>query len=530
MQFSKNNEAMLHVSEAHPKKTDSGSNDPTAASPPADSDVPIAADTPSSTTRGLYSPNTIRQLNLEDEVLEEAKNEQELYEQIFKITENVIVPEKEEETREDLKDKMIRFKIIKEKLHEQAKETVKILEEKIESLKHEILLSSEVEEKQRKEIEDISKETEKTRKNLNVRLQENAKLHKEKDEVVKEMNTLRETNGTLSKTNYDLKTKMKAKDDLIKAIKESNGAQDSDESEENEITVVQEDITHKCQNCNKTYKTNNDVKRHIEEKHTNKCNACDKIFKTGRDLENHIEAKHEEKTCTYCDTLCTGEQELANHMKECIDLGVANKTCTKCQQIFTNQGLKRHIKSCTGPKKKYYCSECGEQCNSPNDVKKHQSEEHDWETAKSKEVCKHWRKGNCWKGPTCKFSHVGYQNKTSDTTSKTTTRRVPACGNGISCEWLRKGACSFFHPRVGVQKPWANQDGRLKAKNQGTSQPIRNQTKFRGQSDRLPCRFDGRCEKVPNCPFLHSLQDFPLLQGKRNPGIQRDPNQRRNQK
>ena len=275
--------------------------------------------------------------------MEEAMNEQELYEHIFKITETVIDPENEEETREDLKNKMLRFKTIKEKkekLHEQSKEKVKILEENIKALKHECTLSSEVEEKQRKEIEDMSKEAEKTRKNLNVRIQENAKLHNEKDAAVEEMNTLRETNGTLSKTNYNLKTKLKTKDDLIKAMKESNEAQENNASEESEITVVQEDISHKCQQCNKTFKTRNNLKNHIEEKHTNKCNACDKIFKTSCDLENHIEAKHEEKTCTYCDTICTGEKELVNHMKECIDIGVANKSCTKCQQLFTNQGLK----------------------------------------------------------------------------------------------------------------------------------------------------------------------------------------------
>ena len=49
------------------------------------------------------------------QLLEEAKNEQELYEQIFKITETVIVPENEEETKEVLKNKMIRFKTIKDK-------------------------------------------------------------------------------------------------------------------------------------------------------------------------------------------------------------------------------------------------------------------------------------------------------------------------------------------------------------------------------------------------------------------------------
>ena len=135
-------------------------------------------------------------------------------------------------------------------------------------------------------------------------------------------------------------------------------------------------------------------------------------------------------------------------MKECIDLGVANKTFNKCQEIFTTQGLKRHSKVCTGPYKEFYCPDCGEQCNSIKNVKKHQSKEHTWETAQSKELSKHWRKGHCWKGTSCKFSHVGHQKETSVTINKTSTRRVPACGNGILCEWLRKGSCSFFHPRV----------------------------------------------------------------------------------
>ena len=81
-------------------------------------------------------------------------------------------------------------------------------------------MSSEVEEKQRKDIKEKSKEAEKTKKTLR---QENAKLDKDKNVIVKEMDKLRETNGTLSKTKYDQETKLKAKDDLIKGLKEIIG-------------------------------------------------------------------------------------------------------------------------------------------------------------------------------------------------------------------------------------------------------------------------------------------------------------------
>ena len=155
--------------------------------------------------------------------------------------------------------------------------------------------------------------------------------------------------------------------------------------------------------------------------------------------------------------------------------------------------------------------------------------------------------------------------------------------------WLSNGRCSFFHPNVGVQKPWtsinrsesgrqenrgpgAKKDGRRpggqqeslrpggwqesrkpggrqearrpegwqearrperweearrpggwqesrrpggwqEARGHGGRQEARGQGgRQQGyQSDREMCRFDGRCERIPNCPYIHSLEDFPPL-------------------
>ena len=209
------------------------------------------------------------------------------------------------------------------------------------------------------------------------------------------------------------------------------------------------------------------------------------------------------------------------------------------------------------------------------------------ELVKSRIVCKHWRKGNCLKGDLCGFSHVGKQNHTESVTTNKTSTRVPACSNGPSCEWLSKGSCSYFHPRVGVQKPWVNnktQGGRQQTRTQGGRQQTqvqggrqepraqggrlqtgaqedRRQTGTEGgrrpagaqgeqwqgraqggqqqtgaqegqertliQPDRAQCRFDGKCERIPNCPYIHSMEDFPPLQGRRNP-VPRVPANRRN--
>ena len=130
-------------------------------------------------------------------------------------------------------------------------------------------------------------------------------------------------------------------------------------------------------------------------------------------------------------------------------------------------------------------------------------------TEKSKEVCRHWRRGNCRCGESCGFSHVGHQLTESVEHISTNSTRVPACKHDISCKWLARGICSYFHKNVGVQKPWISNDNSEKthknthpSNNPGDSQP----------SGMSVCRYGARCHKVPKCTFLHSLADFPTLQ------------------
>ena len=158
------------------------------------------------------------------------------------------------------------------------------------------------------------------------------------------------------------------------------------------------------------------------------------------------------------------------------------------------------------------------------------------ELVRSKAVCYHWRRGHCDRGNTCHFSHVGRQNKPSESTSKTTTK-VAICKNGPSCDWLKKGKCSFFHHKVGVQKPWSEQGEVCQGRGQESNnkkQPKKHVTKNHNkkhnlvQPDREQCKFDGACERIPNCPFLHSLEDFPIFQGRRRPVVKKNTNQRRN--
>ena len=66
----------------------------------------------------------------------------------------------------------------------------------------------------------------------------------------------------------------------------------------------------------------------------------------------------------------------------------------------------RHQPGCHGTE----CPVCGEMFTNSNTLKKHKDEEHKMEVVMSKEICYHWRRGHCFKGDECKFSHAVHQN------------------------------------------------------------------------------------------------------------------------
>ena len=100
--------------------------------------------------------------------------------------------------------------------------------------------------------------------------------------------------------------------------------------------------------------------------------------------------------------------------------------------------------------------------------------------------CYYYSRGQCWKGELCKFKHEEQRS----------IRRTPECFNGSGCRYLASGVCRFFHPRVGVQNP---------------AEPRPQRAGF--------CIYSEECRRVPNCPFVHSAEDFPELAKSPNPPI-----------
>jgi hypothetical protein len=79
------------------------------------------------------------------------------------------------------------------------------------------------------------------------------------------------------------------------------------------------------------------------------------------------------------------------------------------------------------------------------------------------------------------------------------TAKTP-CRNGPTCSFHSRGRCRFAHHSN--KRHQGDQNRNRDASRQGP----------RSQAARDKCKFGGECDRVPNCPFLHSLTDFPQFE------------------
>ena len=372
--------------------------------------------------------------------------------------------------------------------------------------------------------EKTGKELKATKDEITITKEVEARQFKELEQKGKEIEKLAKEVRQLKKHNNDLKDDSKQKDAVIIQLKEVVAS-------EKEVEVIEQ-----RENMNKETTGHN-------------CNACNKNFRTSNDLERHIDAKHTESKCIYCNKKFSSERELTNHHTRCVDEGLRASKCNNCQKVFNTFAMRRHKEHCH-EKQMFDCPECGQMCDSALEVKKHYDAQHKMEPVRSKEVCKHCRKGHCFKGDQCNFAHVGHQNVRDSRDTRENNTRVPACKHGSNCDWLKRGACSYFHRGIGVQKPWAK-NNRERGHALDERQPSRNQTQpwrqFEGRSKRYN-NSEGRGERYNNsegggerssrdpegerphnCPCVNSIEDFPILRGERQ-STQNNHNQNRRRK
>ena len=228
------------------------------------------------------------------------------------------------------------------------------------------------------------------------------------------------------------------------------------------------------------------------------CLVCEKIFKASVDLDRHMDDKHAESECHMCKKVLTTRKQVREHI--CLEEQVVPQKCPKCQKEYiSSAALEKHINNVHAENLIPVCTKCGEVGKTNEYIKKHMKlcgKKEDVHIVKetSRIVCKHWKKGNCTRGSECNFAHVGYQATQSSKDKVTSSAQIP-CRNGPKCSFLARDRCRFQH-HMGGKHQGGQPEGR-----RPSSQ----------QSDRAKCRFGARCDRVINCPYIHSLKDFPML-------------------
>ena len=368
-----------------------------------------------------------QQLQDDDEDLIEAAEKQDLndlYDQFVEL----MASQKDQESPEEIVEKIKRFKAIlkkKDSIQKKAKvmldneiKTSKTLKKENKRLTNKVNpdnnceeLQNEVLTNQTKRLVERDNEVDKLKVHLNSAKKLNKKHGKDKKEHDAALERLIKDNGELTKYKQDLKFEIENKDSMIKSLKESlgvdddNSEADQEEEHEEEQDDISEDIEATSVSMNK--KTSG-----------NKCTACDKTFQKNKDLENYMIAMHSQQQCLFNDKIFASETELVRHHTKCMQQAINTVTCPKCNNSFTNFALRRHTQQCKGNVSQYECSDCGKVGKTKEEIRKHINEVHAKQRVRSREVCYHWRRGNCTRGDSCGFSHVGHQDRSTSTTTQ----------------------------------------------------------------------------------------------------------------
>ena len=408
----------------------------------------------------------------------------EVQECIEKVTTTETEPEKEQENKDELDDKVKRLQTIILRKNDMMKS----LKSDKENLKHEVKMMKEV-------IVDKDKLVDE--KEAVIKYCENEKIKQEQN-----LDELRESYNNILKEKSNLEIEVNTKDFVIKALKKVSETQEKGDVEVVEVSPGTSRVEMDKNNSGSF------------------CNFCDKGFRNNRDLERHIEAKHEntEQSAGYECTLCGDgfsiEKDLSNHVLKCIR-SFAIVQCPSCKDNFAKGAMKKH-------KQKGKC------VPKNNEIRNHSSENHR-DGERSRIVCRHWKQGQCFRGDSCMFAHVGFQDQTaakknttrltSETPSPDTSMRP--CRNGTSCVWLANHRCHYFHqeqPRHGGQMRVQQRQGyqqQVEQQRQGVRQvQVGHQGGWQSMSNK-DCWYQESCRRS-QCPFNHkSNMDFPnLLQNK----------------
>ena len=222
-------------------------------------------------------------LQEEDDVLEEAKEEQDLYDELDLVTQQAIDPMTEKDTREHIKLNLVRYKQMMNKKTTLINKIVTQLED----LEHEVKLGNEVNEKQKNDLEE--KESKKVQLKSQIKKAEK-ELDSSKTQFKVDLGLLRDTLKVVTKKNNELQEALENKEAMVAALTEeltgeSTESVNNDNNEHNVSAVIhnedntqrvsmnKESSAHKCQGCDKDFSASGDLERHVQDKHTESKNC-----------------------------------------------------------------------------------------------------------------------------------------------------------------------------------------------------------------------------------------------------------------
>ena len=134
--------------------------------------------------------------------------------------------------------------------------------------------------------------------------------------------------------------------------------------------------------CGKKLSGLGSLKKHIKFKHGDniiKCNMCDSTSKSHDQLQRHIETRHENMkySCNSCTYLTTFLNELREHHKESNHSGMKYQ-CKQCDYRATVHGNLKIHRQAMHEGLVYKCDLCEYNASTPRSVGWHKQAKHKW--------------------------------------------------------------------------------------------------------------------------------------------------------
>ena len=171
-----------------------------------------------------------------------------------------------------------------------------------------------------------------------------------------------------------------SEEDLLTQTKIVAGHENLDDETVNEDVYQNKDFdkNHKCESCDKSFKSRKNLNMHIHTVHEGqkdyKCESCSKSFTQGHNLKNHIQKIHEVgnyNKCEYCSKSFSTPQYLKLHIRVYHD-GHGGQQCDSCGKIFLKLSvLEAHLHTVHDGYKDYKCESCDKSFKSRQNLNVH---------------------------------------------------------------------------------------------------------------------------------------------------------------